>query len=116
MVAGHRQTILLVAGVVAVTGAYGCGSDSSAELRANFTARFEQATTGPTTCPVTAIHFTDRSSGEPTRWYWTFDGDSSSTARSPTWKTRTHSAEVTLRIQRGDQEDRVTKTISTTYC
>jgi hypothetical protein len=67
---------------VAVTVA-GCNSDGGTDLRADFSSRFEQPNTGPTSCPVTAIHFQDRTMGGPTAWEWTFDDGSTSSEQDP---------------------------------
>jgi PKD repeat protein len=100
---------------VAVTLA-GCTSDGGMDLKADFSSRFEQPTTGPTFCPVIAIHFEDRTTGGPTSWEWTFGDGSSSSDQNPTWETSAVVAEVTLTAKRGDAEDSVTRTIFTREC
>jgi PKD repeat protein len=94
----------------------GCNRDSGTDLKADFSARFEQPNTGPTSCPVTAIHFQDRTTGGPTAWEWTFDDGSTSSEQNPTWETGAVFAEVTLTARRGDAEDSATKMIATHEC
>ena len=86
------------------------------ELKADFMSRFEQPTTGITSCPVIAIHFQDRTTGRPTAWEWTFGDGSTSSEQNPTWETNAVAAEVTLTASRGDVEDSVTKVVSTPEC
>lgn len=103
--------------VVALTMLSACGESSGEkELVASFSASFAQPSTGPTTCPVTAVHFDDRSTGAPTAWQWRFPDGSRSSERNPTWKTSLSVAEVTLTVRRGDESDSVTKMISTHSC
>jgi PKD repeat protein len=111
-----RQILgLLTALGVAVTLA-GCSSDGGMDLKADFSSRFEQPNTGPTSCPVIAIHFEDRTTGDPTSWEWTFGDGSTSSEQNPTWETSAVVAEVTLTAKRGDADDSVTRTISTGEC
>ena len=104
-------TLLLVAVTLA-----SCSGDGGTGLKADFSSRFEQPNTGPTSCPVIAIHFQDRTTGGPTAWEWTFDDGSTSSEQNPTWETSAIEAEVTLTARRGDAEDSVTRRISTPEC
>ncbi|MEQ1786293.1 MAG: PKD domain-containing protein [Acidimicrobiales bacterium] len=99
-------------------GVAGCvaGGDDGAPLHADFSAQFEQPATGPTSCPVVAIRFTDESIGGPTRWRWTFGDGSTSDLRHPTWEPGAVVAEVTLTVSRGDDEDSITRMVSTHEC
>jgi len=90
-----------------------CSADEGSELRADFLSRFEQPTTGITSCPVFAVHLQDRTAGRPTAWEWTFGDGSTSSEQNPTRDTNAVVAEVTLTASRGDVEDSVTKVIST---
>jgi PKD repeat protein len=110
----HIVGLLILLGV-AVTLA-GCTSDGGTDLKADFSSRFEQPNAGPTSCPVTAIHFQDRTTGGPTGWEWAFGDGSMSSEQNPTWETSAVVAEVTLTARRGDAEDSVTRTISTHEC
>jgi PKD repeat protein len=94
----------------------GCSRDGGSALEADFSSRFEQPSTGPTSCPVIDIHFQDRTTGDPTAWQWTFDDGSTSSDQNPTWETSAVAAEVTLTVTRGDEEDSVTKMIDTHEC
>jgi hypothetical protein len=97
-------------------GAGCCSADDGSELRADFLSRFEQPTTGITSCPVFAVHLQDRTAGRPTAWEWTFGDGSTSSEQNPTRDTNAVVAEVTLTASRGDVEDSVTKVISTPEC
>jgi hypothetical protein len=109
---------LLTSLLVAVTLA-SCSGDGGTGLKADFSSRFEQPNTGPTSCPVIAIHFQDRTTGGPTAWEWTFrtfDDGSTSSEQNPTWETGALEAKVTLTARRGDAEDSVTRRIVTHEC
>jgi hypothetical protein len=113
----RRKQIAGPLACVAITVALAaCNGDDEPELRADLLSRFEQATTGITSCPVIAIHFEDRTTGHPTAWEWTFGDGSASSEQNPTWETNAVSAEVTLTASRGDLEDSVRKVISTPEC
>lgn len=121
--AASRQSVrvrfapLVTSVVAALVLAGGCSSGEDAPtLEAQFSARFEQPTTGPTSCPVTAVHFTDESKGDPTEWEWTFGDGTTSTERNPTWEPGAVTAEITLRVSRGDADDSITDRITTHEC
>ena len=88
--------------LVAILASACAAEEDDPALPAKFSARFEQPVTGPTSCPVTAIHFTDESTGEPTEWEWTFGDGSTSTEQNPTWETGAIAAEIKLKMSRGD--------------
>jgi PKD repeat protein len=108
--------MVTVASLVVVSAIGGCSSDDDPDIEAAFSARFEQPTTGPTTCPVQAVHFEDRSTGEPTSWEWIFGDASRSSEQNPTWETNAVTAEVTLTVRRDGASDSVTKRITTHEC
>ena len=102
-------TVLVIAG--------GCSdSEDGPPLEARFSTRFEQPNTGPTSCPVTAVHFTDESTGGPTKWDWTFGGGSTSKEQNPTWEPGAVTAEITLHVSRGRVEDSIAERITTHEC
>jgi PKD repeat protein len=107
---------LVLAGVVGLLIAKDDESDEGSPVRAQFSATFDQPATGPTSCPVVAVRFTDRSSGEPTSWKWTFGDGTTSTDQNPTWEPGAVTAEVTLTVSRGEAEDSITKRITTHEC
>ncbi len=102
--------------VPALVLASGCNGDDGPALDAQFSTRFEQPSTGPTSCPVTAVHFTDESKGEPTEWKWTFGDGTTSTEQNPTWEPGAVTAKITLRVSRGNTGDSVTERITTHDC
>lgn len=78
-----------------VTALDSCASGGdSPELEAAFSAQFDHTTTGSTSCPVTAIRFTDESTGEPTSWDWQFEEGETSEQQHPTWETSAIVAEA----------------------
>lgn len=111
----HMRFARWVTSVVLVVLASGCSDDGRA-LHAEFSARFDQPATGPTSCPVTAVHFTDQSTGEPTEWEWTFGDGTTSHEQNPTWEPGAVTAEITLKVSRGNAEDSITKRINTHMC
>ena len=91
-------------------------SDRSA-LHAEFSAQFDHAATSGRSCPVTAVHFTDESAGDPVGWEWTFGDGTTSTEQNPTWKPEANTAMVvTLMVSHGDTKDSITERISTYVC
>lgn len=85
-------------------------------LRAKFSADLVQPVTSPSSCPVTAVRFTDESEGDPTEWHWVFGDGTISSQRNPTRGPGAVTAEVTLTVGRGDVEDSVTEMISSHVC
>jgi hypothetical protein len=113
---GMNQFVGPLACLVITVALAGCSANDGSELSADFSSRFEQPTTGITSCPVIAVHFQDRTTGRPTAWKWTFGDGSTSSEQNPAWETNAVVAEVTLTASRGDVEDSVTKVISTPEC
>ena len=106
----------VLAAVVGLIVAKNDESDEGTPVRAMFSARFDQPATGPTSCPVVAVHFTDQSTGDPTEWHWGFGDGTTSEEQNPTWQPGGVTAEVTLTISRGDAEDTLTKRVTTHEC
>jgi hypothetical protein len=90
-------------------------------LDASFTYEVDYETTGPTSCPVRAIRFTDTSSGGPTEWHWEFPDGSTSNDPAPTvepgpGRLAFGAGEVRLTVRRGDVEDSVAQPVEIVEC
>lgn len=114
--AGVRTTFAVLTLAPTLMLAACAEGENGPPLEAAFSAEFDHITTGPTSCPVTAIQFTDETTGGPTEWDWQLEDAATSDDQNPTWETNRIVAEVTLTVRRGDVEDSVTKLINTVEC
>lgn len=104
---------------LALVGGCSSGSDDaepepSAPLVADFTYEPDYTVTGPTSCPLASVAFTDTSTGDPEAWEWDLGPAGTSTERNP--RIVTPVAEATLTVTRGDETDSVTKPVEIVSC
>lgn len=83
-------------------------------LVASFTYEPDYEVTGPTSCPLRDITFTDTSDGGPEEWRWEFSDGSTSTEQNPV--VATFISEATLTITRGDDSDSATEDVLISVC
>lgn len=102
--------------LLAIAVLAGCAGDEASNLVADFSAAFDQPSTGPTSCPVQAIRFTDQSQGQPDAWRWDFGNGAMSTEQDPMLETSDILVDVTLTVSRGDAADSVSKRAATHEC
>jgi hypothetical protein len=107
---------LLALAAVCLASCTNDGGGGDSRLHAAFSAEFDHATTGPTSCPVTAIRFKDETTGDPTEWEWQFPDGGTSNEQHPIWETNSVVAEVTLTVRRGDDHDSIIEEIDTVQC
>ena len=87
----------------------------AATLQAEFTFEISYENTQTSHCPVDAIQFTDRSTGSPQTWAWTFPSGKSSTELNPVVTTSMWGT-VTLEVTADGMTDRVSHDITTIEC
>ena len=103
-----RSTILSIAGIVILNSC--TGNDDGETVMEPVKADFSQSTSKVFTDQ--SIEFTDKSSGNPNAWYWTFDGGtpSTSTLQNPTVSYKDPGTyDVTLQASRSTTNDEVVK-------
>lgn len=130
-----RSPLIVVAGVAAALLVAGCsdgGRDASVvsqpppdtgveePLVAAFSYAVDYDTdpevTGPTSCPLSGIRFTDESEGDPTGWEWEFADGSTSTEQNPELDDPSPGSPVTFTVTRGDESDSTTEPLTYSVC
>ena len=95
-----------------------CSGDSEpVELQAHFDWDFDPTQTGGTACSFGRAQFSDRSTGDPTRWRWQFPNGTASAEQNPVLDMEgVRSGDVTLTVWRGDASDSDTRFFLPDHC
>ena len=108
-----------VAVTVALVLVASCSGDDGDEdparlLEAEVSSEANYDVTGPPSCPLRDVTFTDESIGDPETWRWEFSDGSTSDEQHPVVSNAVH--EATLTVTRGEEKDSVTHPVDIVQC